>query len=86
MIKNLLLRGSGPSLNPGVYKDTLPEHKSRRSRVIVRNKELESEVVIVVLIFHPVKVNVNTVVSRVSAHGCLNIHRDFGPHGCLPRT
>ena len=25
-----------------------------------------------------------TVVSRVSAHGCLNITRDFGPHGRLP--
>ncbi len=59
LIKNFLLLGSGPSLNPGVYKDTLPEHKTRRSRVVVRNKELESEVVIVVLIFHSVKVNVN---------------------------
>ena len=27
-----------------------------------------------------------TVVSRVSAHGRLNIHHDFGPHGRLPRT
>ena len=27
---------------------------------------------------------VYTVVSRVSAHGCLNITRDFGPHGRLP--
>ena len=25
-----------------------------------------------------------TVVSRVSAHGRLNITRDFGPHGHLP--
>ena len=25
-----------------------------------------------------------TVVFRVSAHGCLNITCDFGPHGCLP--
>ena len=25
-----------------------------------------------------------TVVSLVSAHGHLNISRDFGPHGCLP--
>ena len=25
-----------------------------------------------------------TIVSRVSAHGCLNITQDFGPHGCLP--
>ena len=27
---------------------------------------------------------VHTVVSRVSAHGHLNITRDFGPHGHLP--
>ena len=27
---------------------------------------------------------VHTVVSWVSAHGCLNITRDFGPHGRLP--
>ena len=26
----------------------------------------------------------DTVVSRVSAHGRLNIIHDFGPHGCLP--
>ena len=25
-----------------------------------------------------------TVVSRVSAHARLNVHRDFGPHGHLP--
>ena len=25
-----------------------------------------------------------TIVSRVSAHGRLNITRDFGPHGRLP--
>ena len=25
-----------------------------------------------------------TIVSRVSAHGCLNITRNFGPHGYLP--
>ena len=59
MVKNFLLLGGGPSLNPGIYKDMLPEQTSRRSRVIVRNKQLESEVVIVILIFHPVKVNVN---------------------------
>ena len=29
-------------------------------------------------------VNCSTVVSRVSAHGRLNIPRDFGPHGHLP--
>ena len=28
--------------------------------------------------------NYNTVVSRVSAHGRLNITHDFGPHGRLP--
>ena len=27
-----------------------------------------------------------TVVSQVSAHGCLNIHRNFGLHGYLPGT
>ena len=26
-----------------------------------------------------------TVVSRVSAHGCLNLTCDFGPHGALTR-
>ena len=26
----------------------------------------------------------NTIVSWVSAHGRLNIDRDFSPHGCLP--
>ena len=57
LIKNFLLLGSGPSLTPGLYKDTLPEQKSRRSQVIVRSKELESEVVVTVLVFHPVKVN-----------------------------
>ena len=29
-------------------------------------------------------VTIHTIVSQVSAHGCLNISRDFGPHGCLP--
>lgn len=57
LIKNFLLLGSGPSLTPGLYKDKLPEQKSRRSQIIVRNKELESEVVVTVLVFHPVKVN-----------------------------
>lgn len=54
LIKNFLLLGSGPSLNPRVYTD---KQKSRRSQVIVRNRELESEVVITVLVFHPVKVS-----------------------------
>ena len=31
-------------------------------------------------------VNEPTIVSRVSAHGRLNIHRDFGLHGRLPGT
>ena len=28
---------------------------------------------------------VHTVASRVNTHGCLNITRNFGQHGCLPR-
>ena len=33
-----------------------------------------------------VKIKISfTVVSRVSAHGHLNITHYFGPHGCLPR-
>ena len=57
LIKNFLLLGSGPSLAPGLYKNKFPEQKSRRSQVVIRNKELESEVVVTVLVFHPVKVN-----------------------------
>ena len=33
---------------------------------------------------HYLLLPLNTIVSRVSAHGRLNITHDFGPHGCLP--
>ena len=29
---------------------------------------------------------ISTVVSWISAYGCLNIHCNFGPHGGLPGT
>ena len=35
---------------------------------------------LVILVMYLQKI---TVVFRVSAHGCLNIICDFGPHGCL---
>ena len=55
LLKNFLLLGSGPSLNPNpVYHNKLLKQKSQ---IVIRNKELESELVMTVLIFHPVRVN-----------------------------
>ena len=61
-VKSFLLLGSGPSLNRGNPQENDPEQKSRKSQAVVRNKELESEIVITVLVFHPIKVSICMIV------------------------